>query len=229
MNSINFNKIKDALSERDNISKLEKSLKDRYFAVEIDNTNHIIQAMVFDNFSTCNRLCGCFPEGKFETMDFGKFKKSVGDDWHNPDCYHFSKCDDDSIVFICDYVDSNNQEHSDNTVLLSEESFEKLVKCITQEQNRYSKDRYFGLTLDSDKLESLLQNKYFAVSKNEQLVKAVICDDLRKCELFCGISKGYSPMDFNGFKSIVGDKWRYPQLYYPQKQSNWIVYIDGEI
>lgn len=229
MNKVNFNNIKNALSERDNISKLKKSLKDRYFAIEIDNTNHIIQAMVFDNFSTCNRFCGCFPEGKFEVMGFEQFKRSVGDDWHNPDCYHFSKCDDDSIVFICDYVDNGNSEHSDNTVLLSTESFEKIAKCIVQEQYRYSTDKYFGLTLKSDELKTLLKNKYFAVFKSEQLVKAVICDDLGKCELFCDLSKGYSPMDFSGFKSAAGDRWRYPHLYYPQKQSNWIVYIDGEI
>lgn len=225
MNRTNFSKIKDALAKKDNIKELEKLLKDRYFAVEIDNTNHIIQAIVFDNFSTCDRFCGCIPKGGFEVMGFEQFKHTVGDNWHNSDCYHFRKCDDDETIFICD----NDQKHSDNTILLSSKSFEELAKCIVQEQYRYNTDRYFGLTLNSEELKALLENKYFAVSKNEQLVKAVICDDLDKCELFCGLSKGYSPMDFSGFKSAAGDRWRYPHLYYPQKQSNWIVYIDGEI
>ena len=230
MNSINFNKIKDALSKSDNAKELEKSLKDRYFAVQVDKVNHIIQAMVFDNFSTCDRFCGCIPEGKFVVMSFEQFKRSVGDNWHNHDCYHFSKYNDDGITFICELKDNENcQGQSNDMVLLSDKSFEELAKCIMQEQYRCSTDRYFGLMLESDKLEALLENKYFAVYKNDQLVKAVICDDKGKCELFCGLSKGYSPMDFSGFKSATGDRWRYPHLYYPQKQSNWIVYIDGEI
>lgn len=227
MNSVNFNKIKDALSKSDNIKELEKSLKDQYFAAQIDKVNHIIQAIIFDNFMSCDRFCGYMPEGKFGIMGFEQFKCYVGDDWHNPDCFRFSKYDNDSIVFICDNV--SDQKHSDDIVLLSDKSFEQLVKCIVQEQYRYSTDKYFGLTLKSEELEKLLKDKYFAVYKSKQLVKAVICDDKSKCELFCGLSKGYSPMDISGFKSAAGDRWRYPHLYYPQKQSNWIVYIDGEV
>jgi len=229
LNSINFNKIKDVLSERDNENKLEKILKDRYFATEVNKTDHIIKAIVFDNFLSCDAFCGRVLKGKYEVMGFEQFRHTVGDNWHNPDCYQFSKCDDDEILFACELASKNMnyQKYSDN-FLLSDESFQQLGKAICEEQIRCCTDKYGGLTLNKDELKRVVESKYFGVSSDGCGTKAAIFDSREKCEFFCELSPSFSVMTFEQFKKVTNGRWENPNRYYIQ-QDNWIIYVDEEI
>lgn len=115
--------------------------------------------------------------------------------------------------------------------MLSNDNFNELEKCLAKEKSKRSADRYFGLMLNSDELENLLKTRYlsFAVHKTELGTKAVIFDSEAECKYYCTLMPEYSPMDFDGFKQTTGEKWKNPHYYYPQKRSNWIVYIDGDL
>ena len=227
MKIFNFNTIKGTLAKKDNIKELEESLKDQHFAVEINKTDHMIRAIIFDNFAICSGFCGHFPKSKYETMSFEQFKHTVGDNWHNPNCYHFKY--DDEILFCCELIpkNANYQDHSDG-ILLSNESFQQLGKAICEEQIRRSTDKYGGLTLNKDALASVLENKYFGVSCDRCETKAAIFDSREKCEFFCELSSGFEVMTVEQFQQATKGKWENPNRYYVQRE-NWIIYIDGEM
>lgn len=110
---------------------------------------------------------------------------------------------------------------------LSHISYLEITDYFWKEKHRRNADRYFGLMFDSDELEKILKNKYFAVNENANGVKAVIFDNEVECNAYCMFATEYCVMNFEEFKSLTGDKWKLSQYYHALKGKDWIIYLSG--
>lgn len=109
---------------------------------------------------------------------------------------------------------------------LSNASFQKIEAALLAERQRRNTDRYYGLTLrTADELEKTLKNEFFAIRRTERSVKAIIFDTQTECDFHCRLAPEYKAMNFDQFKEVAGNSWRYPDCYYPQKGSNAIIFF----
>jgi len=68
-------------------SELEKILKNKYFAVNINNNG--TKAVIFSDESECNLYCTFAPE--YRVMNFKGFKDATNGKWENSSHYHSLK------------------------------------------------------------------------------------------------------------------------------------------